>query len=186
MIPSSLNVKRQVLIPRKGVLELIRLLADSDEPVSVEASSATIKISGKDFVFTSKLMDGKYPNYQDVIPKTRQYKLAVDRAALQSSLQRVAILSHEKFRGVRWHLENNQLQITAHNPEQEWGEESVALDYDGEPMNIDFNVAYVLDVLSAISEPTVILGLSDDQSSLLIEGEQKLDQSQYVVMPMQL
>ena len=186
MMPQAVAGAKQLLIPRKGVLELQRLLQDTDEPVQVAASNATIKVIGEDFVFTSKLMDGKYPNYQDVIPKARKIRLVVDRAELQRALQRVAILSHEKFRGVRWQFENNELHITAHNPEQEWGEEVIAVDYDGDPLHIDFNVAYVLDILNAIDEPNVVLALSDDQSSLLMEGEKQLDQSQYVVMPMQL
>jgi DNA polymerase-3 subunit beta len=186
MMPQALQGTAQLLVPRKGVLELQRLLQDTDEPVQVAASSSTIKVTGEDFVFTSKLMDGKYPNYQDVIPKSRNILIVVDRAELQTALQRVAILSHEKFRGVRWQFENNELRITAHNPEQEWGEEVVEVDYSGEPLHIDFNVAYLLDVLSAIDEPNVVLALSNDQSSLLIEGEEQLDQSQYVVMPMQI
>ena len=186
MMPSSFNGRSQLLIPRKGVQELQRLLSDSDTLVEVAASNATIKITGQDFVFTSKLMEGKYPNYQDVIPKTKKIIIAIDRSALQSSLQRVAILSHEKFRGVRWQFEQNQLQITAHNPEQEWGEEVIAIDYSGPAFNVDFNVAYVLDILNAIDEPTITLSLSNEQSALLVEGEKQLDQSQYVVMPMQL
>lgn len=186
MMPQPINGTSQLLIPRKGVLELLRLLQDTDQPVQVAASSSTIKVTGDGFVFTSKLMEGKYPNYQDVIPKGRKIRLVVDRAELQKALQRVAILSHEKFKGVRWQFENNELQITAHNPEQEWGEEVIAVDYAGEPLHIDFNVAYVLDILNAIDEPNVVLALSDDQSSLLMEGEEQMDQSQYVVMPMQL
>ena len=186
MMSQAVQKAIQLLVPRKGVLELQRLLNDTDEPISIAASSSAIKITGKGFVFTSKLMEGKYPVYQTVIPKSNNVRLTIHRLELQTALQRVAILSHEKFRGVRWQFENNELHITAHNLEQEWGEEVIAVDYSGQPLSIDFNVAYLLDALGAIDEENIVLALSNDQSSLLLEGENQLDQSQYVVMPMQL
>jgi DNA polymerase-3 subunit beta len=186
IMPESAQNASQLLVPRKGVLELLRLLNDSDEPIFVAASTSTIKVTGKDFVFTSKLMEGKYPQYQSVIPKSNTILIHVNREQLQTALQRVAILSHEKLRGVRWQLENNELHITAHNPDQEWGEEILDILYSGEPLSIDFNVAYLLDALNAIDEPIVVLALSNDQSSVLLAGENQLDRSQYVLMPMQL
>jgi DNA polymerase-3 subunit beta len=186
MMPQSVQNAAQLLVPRKGVLELQRLLNDTNKPIEVAATSSTIKVTGDDFVFTSKLMEGKYPNYQTVIPKSNDIFVLVDRAKLQTALQRVAILTNEKLRGVRWQFENNELHITAHNPEQEWGEEIIDITFSGEPLSIDFNVAYLLDALNVIDEPTVVLALSNDKSSILLFGEKQLDQSQYVLMPMQL
>ena len=178
-----------VIIPRKGVLELSRLL-DGSEPLKLSVGSNHIRASNEQFTFTSKLVDGKFPDYERVIPKSPDKAVVGDRGDLKQAFTRTAILSNEKYRGVRLKLSDNTLEITANNPEQEQAEEVVAVQYAGAELEIGFNVSYLLDVLSVLSQPNVRLSLSDEASSALLEhAEAPTDQEPemlYVVMPMRL
>jgi len=178
-----------VIIPRKGVLELSRLL-DGDAPLELTIGSNHIRATNEQFTFTSKLVDGKFPDYERVIPKNADKSVVGDRAELKQAFTRTAILSNEKYRGVRLKLSDNNLDITANNPEQEQAEEVVAIDYTGSELEIGFNVSYLLDVLSVLSQSRVKLSLSDEASSALLEhAEPPSDQEPerlYVVMPMRL
>ena len=185
--PAEIQVEpaRKLIVPRKGVLELVRLLDDSDEPVTLTLSASHLRAHTGDFTFTSKLVDGKFPDYERVIPRGGDKVFIADRAELRQVLSRTSILSNEKYRGVRLHLQEGNLQVMANNPEQEEAEENVAVEYDGDSLEIGFNVGYIIDVLNALGEDRVQMTLSDSNSSASIEEPGGGD-AQYVVMPMRL
>lgn len=179
------GTQHQIIVPRKGILELARLLQNGDDPLRLVIGSSHIRAHVGDFTFTSKLVDGKFPDYERVIPKNGDKVLLSDRMELRQVLSRIAILSNEKYRGVRLGLSNGYLQVMANNPEQEEAEESLAVDYEGENLEVGFNVNYLLDVLSILNSDVVRLTLSDSNSSALVEGFDEPD-SLYVVMPMRM
>jgi DNA polymerase-3 subunit beta len=182
--PIAAAVKVQVILPRKGVIELARLLMNDDD-IQLVIGSNHLRATTTEFTFTSKLVDGKFPDYDRVLPKSTTNILFGSREELRQSFSRVAILSNEKYRGVRLLLSNNNLQINANNPEQEEAEENLAVDYQGPSLEIGFNVSYLLDVLGVLSGDRVKLSLSDASSSALLEEAEESD-SVYVVMPMRL
>ncbi len=175
----------QIIVPRKGILELARLLQSGEEAVRLQIGANHIRAHVGDFIFTSKLVDGKFPDYQRVIPRNGNKFVLGDRQELRQVLSRIAILSNEKYRGVRLLLSSGFLQVMANNPEQEEAEETVAVDYEGESLEIGFNVNYLIDSLSILNSETVRFTLSDANSSALIEGVDESD-SLYVVMPMRM
>ena len=179
------SVDTQVILPRKGGLELARLLMDEDDEIAIVIGINHIRATTNDFTFTSKLVDGKFPDYQRVLPRSPNKIVMGDRLELRQAFTRAAILSNEKYRGVRLKLTDNSLDIVANNPEQEEAEETVAVDYQGESLEIGFNVSYLLDVLAVLSGEQVKLSLSDPNSSALLEESDEGD-SLYVVMPMRL
>ena len=179
---------KSVIVPRKGILELARLL-DGDGSVTLTVGSNHIRAATDQFTFTSKLVDGKFPEYERVLPKSPDKAVSGDRAELRQAFTRTAILSNEKYRGVRLSLSDGSLEITANNPEQEQAEESVPVDYSGDSLEVGFNVSYLLDVMGVLSGSTVRMSLSDSASSALIEeGEAVSGEAEalYVVMPMRL
>ncbi|MFO0450833.1 MAG: DNA polymerase III subunit beta [Pseudomonadota bacterium] len=175
---------QQVIVPRKGVLELQRLIGD-EGAVAVQVGSNHIRVELGDIRFTSKLIDGRFPEYGRVIPATPPRTVTADRDALRRALQRAAILYNEKYRGVRLALKPNLLTITAHNPEQEEAEEEVEVTYAGDEMEVGFNVNYLLDALSAVDGAEVEVGLTDSNSSCLVRAPGG-GNAKYVVMPMRL
>jgi len=175
----------QVIVPRKGILELARLLTEQDAEVTIVLGQHHIRATTGEFTFTSKLVDGKFPDYERVLPRGGDKLVLGDRQLLREAFSRTAILSNEKYRGIRLQLANGLLKIQANNPEQEEAEEEVAVDYSGDPLEIGFNVGYLLDVLSVMSSEQVRLILSDSNSSALLQ-EADNDDSSYVVMPMRL
>jgi DNA polymerase-3 subunit beta len=177
--------KTQVIVPRKGILELTRLLSDGDEAVSLVIGSNHIRARTRDFTFTSKLVDGKFPDYDRVLPKGGDKVLTAVRADLRQALNRTAILSNEKFRGIRLMLANDELKIVANNPEQEEAEEIISVEYKGPNLEIGFNVSYLVDVLGVLSTDSVQMILADSNSSVLIQATEN-SPSLYVVMPMRL
>jgi len=176
---------RQVIVPRKGILEIIRLLDPVEEEVKVFLGSNHIKIIDTDFSFTSKLVDGRFPDYRRVLPRNGDKVLVTSREHLRQVLSRASILSNEKFKGVRLNFLENELKITANNPEQEQAEEVLEIEFPFDEVEIGFNVNYVLDVLNAVKDPEVKFTLSDANSSVVIEGNDSSD-AIYVVMPMRL
>ncbi|MEE8378791.1 MAG: DNA polymerase III subunit beta, partial [Gammaproteobacteria bacterium] len=179
------NETIQLIVPRKGIMELVKLLEDSEETVEVQVSSNHIKISLNDFVFTSKLIDGRFPDYERVIPKDSDKTIVVNRESIRQAMVRTSILSNEKYRGIRLRLQNDLLQAQANNPEMEEAEEDIEVSYQGPELEIGFNVSYLLDALGAVSEETVILELGDSNSSCVVHPQD--DQScTYVIMPMRL
>lgn len=176
---------RQVIVPRKGILEIIRLLEPVDEEIQIFMGSNHIRILDTAFSFTSKLVDGRFPDYRRVLPRNGDKVLTTDKDSLRQVLSRASILSNEKFKGVRLNFEPTELKITANNPEQEQAEELIEIDFPYESLEIGFNVSYVLDVLNAIKDEEVQFTLSDANSSVVIEGKDS-GEAIYVVMPMRL
>ena len=177
--------KIQVIVPRKGILELSRLLSDGDESVNLVIGTNHIRARTKDFTFTSKLVDGKFPDYDRVLPKGGDKVLTAVRNDLRQALNRTAILSNEKFRGIRLMLASDELKIVANNPEQEEAEEIISVEYKGPSLEIGFNVSYLVDVLGVLTTDSVQLILADSNSSVLIQATEN-SPSLYVVMPMRL
>lgn len=192
--------KIQVIVPRKGVQELQRLLADEDTALHLTFGNNHLQVtlpisSGKKkddesimdgFVsFTSKLIDGKFPDYQRVLPRGGDKTVLVSHEDFRQALQRAAILTNEKYKGVRFLLKNNELCIQANNPEQEEAREELAIEYQGEELEIAFNVQYLLDVLNVLEGVNTKLVLSDANASILVQETDSQD-ALYVVMPMRL
>lgn len=177
--------RHQVIVPRKGILELARLLTEQDGEVSIVLGQHHIRATTGEFTFTSKLVDGKFPDYERVLPKGGDKLVIGDRQILREAFSRTAILSNEKYRGIRLQLSNGLLKIQANNPEQEEAEEEVQVDYNGGSLEIGFNVSYLLDVLGVMGTEQVRMILSDSNSSALVQ-EADNDDSAYVVMPMRL
>ncbi|MEH6589353.1 MAG: DNA polymerase III subunit beta [Halioglobus sp.] len=186
-LPSKLDVPEdiQVILPRKGVIELSKLLLEDEAEIVVVIGANHIRATTTAFTFTSKLVDGKFPDYQRVLPRSPDKIVLGNRLELRQAFTRTAILSNEKYRGVRLQLTSDNLQIVANNPEQEEAEEIVSVDYQGDGVEIGFNVSYLLDVLGVLSGEKVKLSLSDPNSSALVEESDDGD-SLYVVMPMRL
>lgn len=176
--------EQQVIVPRKGVLELQRLLT-GEGSVNIELGANHVRIQLDGIRFTSKLIDGRFPEYERVIPKDTSNELSADRQAFRSALQRTAILSNEKYRGIRLIIRDSGVTLQAHNPEQEEAEEELEVRYSGEDIEIGFNVNYLLDALGAIESDEVTLSVVDGNSSCLLR-EPGNDDSKYVVMPMRL
>ena len=177
--------KREVILPRKAVLELGRLLTDSDDPVEVELYANQVKFRFGTIELTTKVIDGKFPDYNRVIPQNYQKHIEVDRLLLLQALQRAAILSNEKFRGVRWMLTGNGLRISCTNNEQEEAQEELELEYGGEPLDVGFNITYLLDVLTNVGSQRIHCAFGDASSSMLLTLPDRSDY-RYVVMPMRI
>ena len=175
----------QIILPRKGVLELSKLLTDPEASVTLSLSGNHLQAQTEEYSFTSKLVDGKFPDYSRVIPRNGNNVVLVDRNELRQALNRAAILSNEKYRGIRLFLEHNILKVFANNPEQEEAEESLELDYQGDALEMGFNVSYLQDVMNVLDSEQVKIILSDANSSALIEQPDSSD-AKYVVMPMRL
>ena len=177
---------RQLIIPRKGVLELTRLLrSDSQVPVQVQASQNHFRVQLDNLRFTTKLVDGRYPDYRSAVPGGGQIQVDIDRKAFKDMLSRVAILSNEKFRGVRLSLSDNLLQVQAHNPEQEVATDELDVAYTGNDFSIGFNVTYLLDAVNHLSGETLRLYCNSPESSALVTDPED-DSIRNVVMPIRL
>jgi DNA polymerase III subunit beta len=177
--------KSELIIPRKAVLELSKLLSDTDETVEIALLQSQVRFAFSGINVVSKVVDGKFPDYHRVIPTNYKKHFEVGRLALQQALQRASILSNEKFRGVRWVVTANSLKIVCTNAEQEEAEEEVEISYNGDPLDIGFNITYLLDVLSNLDVGSVDCALGDANSSMLmtVPGNNEF---KYVVMPMRI
>jgi DNA polymerase-3 subunit beta len=177
--------EKQVIVPRKAVQEITRLLTDSDEPVTLRLGQNHVGIQTGELVFTSKLIDGRYPDYHKVIPGTQAVQIRVEAPEFQKALARVAILSSEKHRGVRLSAEK-VVRISAHNPEQEEAqEEIVALEHSGPAVEIGFNVSYLLDAVGAVSSGELLFAMNDANSGCTVRPASE-QYPLYVIMPMRL
>ena len=177
--------KHQIIVPRKGVMELIRLLDNEEKDVNIIITTNHIRVEFNELTFTSKLIDGKFPDYDRVIPEAEEHQVIAKREQLRQSLTRASILSNEKYRGVRISLEKDKLRALAHNPEQEEAEEELDVEYKGQELEIGFNVSYLLDALGIIKSEKVRITIKDPNSSCLLLPEVD-ENSKYVVMPMRL
>lgn len=176
---------QEVILPRKSVIELIKLLGDNEEEVTIEIGQNQAKFSFSNIVMISKIVEGKFPDYNKVIPINYQNNITIDRNTLLHALQRAAILSNEKFSGVRLVLTQNSLRILCSNTEQEEAQEELEVPYDGIPLDIGFNIKYLLDVLNNMDDEKIICSFGDVNSSGLITAPND-DTFKYVVMPMRI
>ena len=177
--------RQEVILPRKTVLELSKLLEDSDAPVTIDVLANQVRFRFSNIDLVSKVVDGKFPDYNRVIPSGHPKQIDLSRSELLQALQRAAILSNEKFRGVRLVLGADQLKIICTNSEQEEAEEEMEIAYKGDPLDIGFNITYLLDVLHNLSADRVVLALGDANSSALVTMPERSDYK-YVVMPMRI
>ena len=185
-MPLTANLPRQeAIVPRKTVVELAKLLADSDDEVRIELSATQAGFSFGAIELVSKLIDGKFPDYTRVIPTQHKNRLQAGREPLRQALQRAAILSNEKFRGVRWVLTDGTLKIVSSNAEQEEAQEELEVDYAGDALDIGFNVNYLLDVLNNVPGNELECAFGDSSSSALISYASEKG-FKYVVMPMRI
>ncbi|MCK9989644.1 MAG: DNA polymerase III subunit beta [Rugosibacter sp.] len=175
----------EVILPRKTILELSKQLNDSEDLVEIILTPNQARFKFNNIEFISKLIDGKFPDYERVIPKNHGKILKISRNQFIQLLQRVAILTNEKFRGVRLLLSEGSLKIISNNTEQEEAQEEIEVEYSGESLDVGFNVTYLLDVLANVSEETIELHLADANSSALfiLPGNENF---KYVVMPMRI
>jgi len=177
--------KADVILPRKTVVELIKLLDDSEEEINIELSAGQVNFSFGDIKLISKVIDGKFPDYHRVIPTEHQNTFNVNRVAVLTAMQRASILSNEKYRGIRMVLSNNNLKLISTNTEQEEAEEELEIEYKKEAMDIGFNVTYLIDVLNNTQQENVNFSFADANSSCLITIPED-DNYKYVVMPMRI
>ena len=185
-VASSATEKNNVIVPRKAILELGRLLNDTDDEVTLAFSNQQIKVELPDIHFTSKLIDGQFPNYERVLPIGGDKEVIADRDELKQSLSRAAILASDKHRSVRINIAPELLKATVINQEQESAEEEMVVEYQGDELEIAFNNAYLLDLLNAMPDEKVKLVFSDENSSALITPANNQFDRKYVVMPMRL
>ena len=176
---------QQVILPRKAVIELGRLLSDATDEAAFEISNSHLRVHLGKSSFTSKLIDGRFPDYERVMPTGEAVPMLADKDSLKQALTRTAILSNEKYRGIRFRLSKGLLHLQAHNPEQDEAEEEVEVEYDGPEMTIGFNVGYLLDVLGVLDGDQVQMAVIDSNSSSLVTQKDATD-CRYVVMPMRL
>jgi len=177
--------KQEVILPRKTVLELQRLLKDEETPIEMRFAGNQAKFAFSGMEFVTKLVEGKFPDYNRVIPKNHKNAIVLGRAPLLACLQRAAILTSEKFKGVRMNVEPGLLRIASSNAEQEEAKEELEVDYNGDAIEIGFNVTYLIDVLANMGQEMVKLELQDTNASALFTVPEMAG-FKYVVMPMRI
>lgn len=182
----SIDAKHEVIVPRKAVLEMQRLLDDTDSPVQVEVAAGQIRFNFDGVELITKLVEGKFPDYTRVIPTSYTRHFVMNREALQGSLQRAAILTTDKLRGVRIQLGENQMKISASNAEQEEAREELEVDYAFESLDVGFNVSYLLDVLANTKTADVRWSVQPDSNASVLVTLPEEDAFKYVVMPMRI
>ena len=174
----------QSIIPKKAITELKKIVAKTEDTIKICLGKTYIKAEFGDFVFISKLIDGRYPDYQKVIPKNNTKLLAIDKKALKDSLLRTSILANDKYKGVRLNISQGQILLSANNPENEKAEESVEVQYSEDTMEICFNYRYLLDIISVLNEETMHVYLDNPNMSALVKDEK--DNSLFIIMPMKI
>ncbi len=184
-LPGNNFGRRQIIIPRKGVMELQRLLEGGDRVVELELGRNHVRVRREDLTFTSKLIDGRFPDYEAVIPIGADKEAKVEREVLKAALQRASILSNEKYKGVKVEFSPGQLRIIAHNPEQEEANEEIEAQTVVNDLAIGFNVVYLLDAINALRDDEVTINVRDANSSALVR-EASNPRSRHVVMPLRL
>ncbi len=180
---NSLDMRN--IIPRKAVIELAKLLPAEDLSIDLLFGPTDLSIKADNLIFSSKLIDGKYPDYKKVFPSGEPRPLLVGKEILLEALSRASVLSNEKYRGVRFELSKGKLKLTANNPEQESAEEVLEVDYQGEDLEVGFNIGYLMDVLGILEQETVKFEFYGEDSSCVIK-EPSSEQEVYVIMPMRL
>ena len=181
----ALDEKRQAIVPNKAVLELKRQLGNTDDPISIRLGERSLRVVVGDTTMTSKLVDGRYPEYERVIPSNIGRTATVEKDTLKRALSRTSILSNDKYPGVRLNFDPGTLKLLAHNPDQEEAEEEIEMEYSGEEVSIGFNSGYLIDVLGAIDETSAIIHFQDTNGSSIWRGVGSESET-FVVMPMRL
>ena len=182
---TGVSTSQQIIIPRKGVTELLRLLDNNNDKVTLQISGNQLRVELPTITLTSKLIDGKFPDYHQVLPKGTTKEVLANRLFLHQAFSRIAVLSNEKFRSMRLLFTNNLLRASVHNPEQEEAEEEMEVKYQGDELEIGFNIGYFLEALAAIKQEDVVVHCTDANHSCLVHGNNDTT-SQYVIMPMRL
>jgi DNA polymerase-3 subunit beta len=175
----------QAIVPRKAITELNRMMDDIDDEISVSFNANHMRVELDSVIFTSKLIDGRFPDYEKVIPKNQDKSVLIDRHELQNTLNRAAILTNEKFRGVRLIISKDKMSVSANNPDQEEAFDEIKIEYTGEDIEIGFNVGYMLEALNVIHSEKVEILLSDANSSGTLRAPGDAE-TVYIVMPMRL
>lgn len=184
-LDAKVTTPRQVIVPRKGINELQGLFEGGESTIELEFARNHMRVRREGVIFTSKLIDGRFPDYEAVIPIGADKEVRVQRDEMRAALQRAAILSNEKYRGVKLEVSPNKMRIMAHNPEQEEAIEEIEARTGVAELSVGFNVNYLLDALGAIQSEEVLLCLRDGQSSCLLRKPES-DDTRHVVMPLRL
>jgi len=184
-LSSTAAERHSAIVPRKAVQELSRLLDYSDEPVKLQMSQNHVRAAFANLVFTSKLIDGRYPDYEKVVPSAVNVALALEHDRFRDTLHRASILTNEKFRGVRITLTEGLLKAVTTNPDQEEAVDEMPIAYEGEEMEVGFNVGYLLDAINALGGDEVEFALKDANSSCILRTP-GTEATFYLVMPMRL
>ncbi|HIW07709.1 MAG TPA: DNA polymerase III subunit beta, partial [Candidatus Ignatzschineria merdigallinarum] len=184
-LSESSGLQKQLIIPRKGVEELLKLIENESAPLHLELSENHLRVELGSIVFTTKLIDGKFPDYNRVVPPLGDKIIVADRQGLIEALTRASVLSQDKFRGIRFTVSDYLLKLQVNNPEQEQAEEEVEVNYQGESFATAFNVGYLIDALKVLDDDMVRLSFTATNSSCLIQNSDS-DDVRYVVMPMRL
>lgn len=184
-LAEATGYEARIILPRKGVTELARLLDDPDVEICVEFSNNNVRITTQNLIFSAKLVDSKYPDFNRVFQQDFNNPINIQRQLFKDALTRVAILSNEKFRGLTLDINSERLKISTHNPEHEEAEEDLFIDYKGEPVSIAFNAQYLLDAVSNLDSELVVLMIASNSSSCVIE-EPEVQKYKFIVMPMRM
>lgn len=179
------GASKRVIVPRKSITELHRLLAESERQIKVQIASNSFCVRSGDIVFSTKLVDGKYPDYKGSVPASVTRVIGIGKHVFREALSRAAILSNERFKGIRLDIAAGLMKISAHNPEQEAAEEEVEINYDGEPFFVGFNVSYLLDAVSNIDSDEATLSFTDSHTCCVVEDPME-DNLKFIVMPVHL
>jgi|TARA_R110002096_G_scaffold196966_3_gene380050 DNA polymerase III subunit beta len=184
-IAADVESINQVIIPRKAAQEVLRLIEKHDDPVFIKVAKNNIKFTLGDVQLNAKLIDGRFPDFKNVVPEESKHSFNIDKQGFKAALLRVSILSNEKYKGIRLDLSNQGMVINANNPEQDEAEEEVLIDYSGEEMSMGFNSSYLMDALNVIESDKVKVSFTDTNSSCLLENPED-GSSRFVIMPMRI
>lgn len=184
-IEQETGIELRIIIPRKGVLELVRLLDNAEQEVQVEFSRNNIRVVIDNLIFSAKLVDSKYPDFSKVFAQEFNSPIHVQKDVLKDALTRVSILANEKFKGVEFVIDGNTLTISTNNPEHEEAEEQIAIEYQGQPLAIAFNSQYILDAVANLDSDLAVLTIAENSSCCFIEQPSE-QQYRFIVMPMRL
>lgn len=184
-LESASSVRVEAILPRKTVMQLLKMLPDNNDPVKVEICAQQARFTFGNTIFLTKLIDGKFPDYNRVIPVNNDKKFLINREALIGALRRAAILTNEKFKGLRWVINPGKLHIQSANSEMEEAAEDIPINYDGDVLDLGFNVTYLLDVLGNLKNTEVCFAFANSQGATLLTMPES-EQFRYVLMPMRI
>ena len=184
-IGEATGYEARIILPRKGVLELTRLLDDEEDELNIQFSNSNIRIHVKNLIFSAKLVDAKYPDFSKVFEQSFFNQIQIQKQLLKDALTRVAILANEKFKGITFNVSDGLLKLNSHNPEHDEADEELIIEYKGEPLSIAFNSQYLLDAVSNLDSELAVLTIASNASSCFVE-EPELQAYKFIVMPMRL